>query len=158
MKARRTLRAIRLATATAACVGAALVAVACSTGKVELCGQIPGRGCPIGRGGSCDDQSCSGLYDCTEGSWRLVTACPANGASQDEVRERPICADAPDWLGAIAEAGRCTPDLQHPDCPLAAARSCDPCVTGCIDFFACTSDAWTAVAFCDGEGKLHPAP
>src|SRR5438067_1179834 len=50
---------------------------------VQLCGEIPAGGCPIGRGGTCDDVTCNGLYDCVDGAWTLAKACPGDGGPGD---------------------------------------------------------------------------
>jgi hypothetical protein len=51
------------------------------------------------------------------------------------------------------EVSGCTPDLQSPDCPAEAAEGlCEPCLTGCIDFFMCTETGWESVAYCDEDG------
>lgn len=53
----------------------------------------------------------------------------------------------------------CSPDLQHPDCPAAAAETCaeTACLSDCADFFMCIErddKQWTVVAHCDERGQL----
>ncbi len=144
--------------------GAALLLVgACGEAPpLETCGQIPEGGCPIGRGGSCDDMYCAALHDCVEGKWTQVKRCPDGNGSGG--------AGGGGGGGAGAGAGPCTmvtldhsaetlgckPDLENPDCPAAAAETCaeSACLTSCLDFFLCTKDGWIDVAHCDEEGQL----
>src|SRR5262245_362784 len=57
------------------------VGLACSSGPdIQPCGLIPGSGCPIGRGGTCEDETCDALYDCVEGQWTLVESCAPSGS------------------------------------------------------------------------------
>src|SRR5687767_382060 len=68
---------IPVVAATTLAFAVAILPAACSSGPgMQLCGQSPGNGCPVGRGGTCDDASCEGLYDCVDGAWRLVESCP----------------------------------------------------------------------------------
>lgn len=129
-----------------------------SLGRVETCGEIPAHGCPIGRGGSCDDQLCAALYDCVEGSWTEVEDCDrvvgpggagAGGAGGDGGGGggcQTVDIDRTD------EEFGCTPGLLEPDCPVAATEVCDPCSTGCVDFWMCTAEGWASVGYCDESG------
>jgi hypothetical protein len=141
----------------------ALLAGACGGGdELLLCGQIPPDGCPIGRGGTCEDVVCAALYDCVEGSWTLAETCVRGGgeggggagAGQGGGECAPVSLDH------TGEAMGCTPDLQSPDCPVAAAETCaaSACLTECDAFFLCTDDGWALAAFCDREGALVVAP
>ena len=147
---------------------------ACSgSGRIESCPQIEPGGCPTGRGGSCDDAACVALYSCVDGTWQLVKHCPGGGgggAGTGGIGGGQGGSTGGGQGGcegvtiddSEAKTG-CEPDLQVPDCPVDAASSCHPCLTGCLDFFLCLSDgptavAWTAVAFCneDDEVELYP--
>lgn len=144
--------------------GALVLAVLALSGcggldPVQPCGEIPEDGCPIGRGGTCDDALCAALYDCVEGRWERVETCDndpvgvgAGGAGVGGQGGAGGCAT--ELFDRSREAPSCTPDLQPPDCPAAAAESCNPCLTGCEDFFLCQTDGWVTVAFCDEEGVL----
>jgi hypothetical protein len=155
---------------TAALVGvawaaAALVPGACA-GDSEplLCGQIPEGGCPLGRGGTCADPVCAGLYDCVEGAWTLVTRCEQGGAGG--AGGGPDGGDggdggcAPVMIDHTGEEAGCTPDLQHPDCPASAAETCEQtaCLSGCFDFFLCKGEGWVEVAYCTEEGQIVLTP
>jgi len=141
---------------------AALLGVAAcgSPEGVQLCGEIPEGGCPAGRGGSCDDTTCTGLYDCVEGDWTEIEPCEGNPTSTSSAAAGAGGGD--DGAGGCAlvaidhegEAEGCTPDLLDPDCPAVAAEVCAPCETGCADFFLCTDDGWIDVAACDDAGQL----
>jgi hypothetical protein len=48
--------------------------------------------------------------------------------------------------------------LQRPDCPVEAANTCQPCLTGCTDFLYCEAAGWLAVAYCDEDGQLIVTP
>ncbi len=54
----------------------------------------------------------------------------------------------------------CQPDLQSPDCPIAAAEQCaeSACLTDCSDFYLCKEEGWVALAYCDENGNLFEAP
>jgi hypothetical protein len=133
----------------------------CGSGaEVKLCGRIPGDGCPLGRGGTCDDKLCGALYDCVDGAWTLVDVCDrsdagagAGGHVEDAGPDAPC---EPVMLDHTAEVSGCAPDLQDPDCPAVAAETCaqTACFTGCTDFFLCTAPGWTLVAHCDDQGNL----
>jgi len=122
---------------------------------VQPCGEIPQDGCPVGRGGTCDDLACAALYDCTDGAWRLLETCPNGGGGEPDGGNvldgcvKPIIDHAGETTG-------CTPDLQNPDCPAVAAEQCveTVCLTDCLDFFLCTQEGWNLVAFCNEEGQI----
>lgn len=136
---------------------ALLAATACGSPEgVQTCGEIPEGGCPLGRGGSCDDVSCTGLYDCVDGAWTEEVDCgdvaPATVTTTSGVGGGGGC--EPPAIDREGEAEGCVPDLQEPDCPVAAAEVCPPCRTGCSDFFLCTADGWLDVAACREDGTL----
>src|SRR5690242_7505945 len=85
-------------------LGLALVGLAATPScqdfpPVVLCGTIPAEGCPIGRGGTCDDLVCRALYDCVDGEWTTVRTCPL-----------PTSPDAGDDGGPLdAGPDACTP-------------------------------------------------
>lgn len=127
------------------------------------CGQIPADGCPIGRGGSCDDPVCEALYDCVDGVWRRVEACPfGTDAGEDANADAGLSPDACEVLvlDHKGETTGCKPDLQNPDCPAVAAETCSSsaCLTDCIDFYLCTANGWSLVAYCNEEGQIVVAP
>ncbi len=143
---------------------------------IQTCGQIPPGGCPIGRGGTCDDETCSGVYDCVGGDWTLVIPCDGGagaggsggsgsaggfggsggaGASGGGAGAGGACVHSS--LVPTNEPAGCSPALLAPDCHASLAdASCieEACASGCLDFFVCTLDGWTDVAFCDDEGTL----
>src|SRR5262249_8429275 len=95
-------------------VALALQAACGASPDPKLCGQTPVGGCPIGRGGSCLDRSCSQLFDCVEGVWTLTMACPENGRERDggpETGAPDAC--TPFVVDAGGETGPCT-DLELP--------------------------------------------
>jgi hypothetical protein len=127
-----------------------------SPSRVETCGMIPEGGCPLGRGGTCADATCAALYDCVDGAWTEAEACEGGGATTTSTGgggEGPGC--EPPVIDRTGEADGCTPDLLDPDCPAAAAEVCDPCSTGCADFFLCTAEGWIDVAACDENGEFQ---
>lgn len=151
-------RTRRLALVFGLAWGLGLAAASCVREPLALCGVIPEGGCPIGRGGTCDDPSCTGVYNCIEGQWTLEFACDGggggsggSGASSSHVSTGACVTAVLDHSGEVAG---CKPDLVDPDCPIAAAELCNPCSTGCIDFFKCTSAGWTDLAYCTEEGEL----
>ncbi|MBI4702968.1 MAG: hypothetical protein HY744_17770 [Deltaproteobacteria bacterium] len=159
----------RNAWTTAAVAGGCLaVAVGCeAVAQPRPCRELATGGCPLDRGGSCQDPLCAALYACEEGQWRFVELCGAppadagsgegGGAGNGEgAAGGGGC--GPLGLGGHEDGTGCAPDLQLPDCPVAAAETCQPCATGCIDFFACTATGWEVVAYCDADGGLVVEP
>jgi hypothetical protein len=144
--------------AVAACICGWLAVSACSgAARVQTCGEIADGGCPIGRGGSCDDVACLALYDCLGGDWTEVDTCPMNqgggGAGGGGAGGGGGCESVS--IDRTGERSSCAPDLQVPDCGVSAADACHPCDTGCEDFFLCFSDGWTAVAHCNQDGQVE---
>ena len=143
----------------------AMVGLHCSQlPAIPDCGQIPGEGCPVGRGGTCDDRSCSALYACQNDQWQLVETCPSHGGTGGEGGGGGAAAGgfgggpgscSPGTIDHAGEQSGCDPDLvEAPDCPVEAAESCHPCETGCEDFFICLTEGWELVAYCSEEGEL----
>lgn len=147
-------------------------AAACSSGlSSRSCGEIPGDGCPVERGGTCDDPSCDALYSCDDGQWVLVKTCPPDGTGGAGASGSGGSAAGGSagggWGGGggsdctpadidhTGEASGCDPDLvEVPDCPVEAAESCHPCLTGCVDFFLCKAGGWELVAYCTEDGQV----
>jgi hypothetical protein len=131
-----------------------------SLGPPKLCGEIPEGGCPAGRGGSCTDRACAGLYDCVDGKWIELERCPPRSgdggmdAGRGDAGSDGSC--EPVVIDHQGEVTGCAPNLQNPDCPAALAEACSPapCQTDCTDFFLCTKDGWTEVAYCDEQGQV----
>lgn len=131
-----------------------------SLGRVQTCGEIPEAGCPIGRGGTCDDQLCAALYDCVDGAWTEVEDCgrvvgaggAGVGGAGGQGGDAGGCQSVE--IDRSAETFGCTPGLLEPDCPIAAAEVCDPCSTGCVDFWMCTGDGWASIGYCDELGRF----
>lgn len=149
----------------------ALGVVACGqSAPVEPCGQIPEGGCPVGRGGTCKDPTCSGTYDCEGGEWTLLEAC-MNGSSSSSGLPSTSSSTGSGQGGSCGvtfdfgglDTSGCVPDLETPDCPVLAAETCSAC-EGCEDFFVCWSVAadcapahapcWLNVAYCDADGSV----
>jgi hypothetical protein len=136
----------------------------CGGNKLLLCGQIPDGGCPAGRGGTCQDLTCAGLYDCVEGAWTLLKACPGGTGTESDGGPDPSDAGPGDCEKVVidhtGELDACGPDLLSPDCPAAAAETCvfSACLTECIDFYLCTEGGWDLVAYCNEEGELVLIP
>ncbi|HVY48589.1 MAG TPA: hypothetical protein VHB21_22020 [Minicystis sp.] len=162
-------RSVALAAAIgAASAGAALGACQPGLPAIETCGEIPGDGCPIGRGGTCDDPTCSALYDCVSGRWVEKQRCTpepdaggggggaggGGGGAQDGGVSDACTPFSFDHKG---EQEVCSPSLELPDCPAAAAEGCveDACTTGCVDFFLCEKQGWVDVGYCDDDGGFH---
>jgi len=145
-------------TALAAALFAVAAVAGCGDPPLLLCGQIPTGGCPIGRGGSCADKSCTGVYDCVNGKWTETQACPASTTSSSGATGSTGSTGSgmcmPGVLNHTGETTGCTPDLESPDCPASAAETCSPCTTGCADFFMCLGTGWTDVGFCTAAGQL----
>ncbi len=145
--------------ALASLIAASALASACGgEAPLQLCGEIPAGGCPIGRGGSCADKTCTGVYDCVEGKWIETTACSAGTTSSSGATSSGATTGSgacmPAMLDHSMETTGCKPDLENPDCPASAAETCSPCTTGCTDFFMCETTGWTDVAFCTDQGQL----
>jgi hypothetical protein len=160
---------------------AALVLVACAAlptlsvvacqpnlpGIGALCGEIPAGGCPKDRGGSCDDPTCSGVYTCLDGDWKLDKTCapepdagpdsgPSDAAIDGDAADPDAC--TPFMFDDKDQVPYCTPSLENPpDCPSQAAEGCveAACLTGCTDFFLCTKQGWIDVGYCDDDGGFH---
>lgn len=167
MRAPRLVRAAVVALAAlAATAFAALPTGGCQpSAELQLCGEIPANGCPLGRGGSCDDVSCSGLYDCLKGQWTLAVDCKRDGGASStgsgSADGGPDATCTPAVIAHDGEVQSCKPDLQDPDCPVTAAESgCSEsvCLTGCSDFFLCMKDGWALAAYCDEKGALVISP
>ena len=160
MRAPRYLRAFFAA--LAALAGAALPTGGCGDSPtVQRCGEIPAGGCPIGRGGTCDDAECAGLYDCVDGNWTQKVVCSSGDGGSGGGDAGPDVKCTPVTIPHPGEMSGCKPDLQNPDCPVAAAEAAcreSVCLTGCLDFFLCTKDGWTLAASCDEEGELTIVP
>src|SRR4051812_13763155 len=93
---------------------------------VLLCGAIPEGGCPIGRGGTCDDLVCRALYDCLAGSWTSVKNCPEvalpdAGAGGGQPLDAGPDSCTPVVISHAGEAFDCLPDPELPECPIGAA-------------------------------------
>jgi len=122
------------------------------------CGQLPDvTGCPTSRGGTCSDPECAALYECVDGTWDKVASCDQDtttsvGGGGQGGHGTGGCSEV--VIDISGQAVGCQPDLQEPDCPVAAAQACQPCLTGCVDFFFCASDGWLSVAYCDRNGAL----
>jgi hypothetical protein len=147
--------------ALVACVAAAFAG--CDYGLfVEPCGEIAEGGCPVERGGTCDEEICAALYECIDGAWELAKECPggeptgsgSGGSGAGGAGGAGPC--TPVIIDHEGEISGCVPDLQEPDCPAVAAEGCaeSVCSTGCLDFFLCTEEGWTEVAYCDDDGNM----
>ena len=141
----------------------AVVACGCSNGRIKTCGLIPGQGCPIGRGGTCEDETCDALYACVDGAWVKEKTCDqtstgggGSGGSAMGGGGQGGCNGV--TIDRTGQAEGCSPPLQEPDCPAAAAELCRPCQTVCVDFFLCKQEGWVSVAFCDEEGNVVLEP
>jgi hypothetical protein len=136
----------------------------CSSRGVQPCGVLPDKeGCPVGRGGTCDDVTCTALYNCLDGSWVLEETCAQTMGGGGTLSTGPGGAGGEACNGIEVDRtgealGACSPPLQEPDCPAGAAELCRPCDTICIDFYLCREDGWEAIAFCDDEGHAVVEP
>jgi hypothetical protein len=146
----------------------------CAGSSIERCGVIPPLGCPIGRGGTCEDPTCSGVYDCVGGDWVLVEDCAPTGGGGTGTGGMGGGATGGAGAGGggtggaggacvvaaldhTGESDSCDPPLQSPDCAGAVAESLclhEVCETGCVDFFLCKDEVWVDVAYCDEDGAL----
>jgi hypothetical protein len=124
------------------------------------CGIIPEGGCPVGRGGTCDDASCQGLYDCLDGTWVSTKICDRGDAGVPEGGAPDGGTCSPITVDRSGEQTNCSPDLQSPDCPIEVALPCaeTACNTGCVDFYLCTTGGWAAVAYCDEDNGFVASP
>ena len=134
------------------------LAAACSAGVSRPCSDIPVDGCPLDRGGTCEDPECAALYACYDGRWSLHERCEQGAGGDGGGGAAGGGAGAGGCAGVTidhqGETIGCLPELQLPDCPAAIAESCQPCITGCGDFFLCTEEGWHLVAFCSEEGNV----
>jgi hypothetical protein len=134
------------------------------------CVDIPTDGCPIDRGGSCEDPTCHAIYNCNDGKWSLAQICPDGGTGGDvgigsgtgtgggdagPIGECLNPTTAPDGgpcpmanfdLTGNLGPDQCTPDLQLScgDCPYEVATgTCTDCicVSGCLTFYVCANRA-----------------
>lgn len=148
LRALLSVASLALLASSAACGNAA---------RAQTCGEIPEGGCPLGRGGTCDDQLCAALYDCVDGSWTEAEDCGrvlgSGGAGAGGGGGEGGACQAVE-IDRTGERFGCTPGLLEPDCPVAAAELCDPCSTGCVDFWMCTDEGWESVAYCDESGAF----
>jgi hypothetical protein len=152
-----------------ALLGALFLSMSCQNlpSPTATCGEIPTGGCPIGRGGTCADVTCTALYDCVNSAWALSQSCtnPVNGGATagrsgtdggiaGPVLDRGACTRVS--IDMSAETNDCMVDLMFPDCPAVAAQGCaeSACLTGCSDFFLCSSAAWIDVAHCNDRGQV----
>jgi hypothetical protein len=158
MSGSRRLSLLFLAALAAA--GGAAVSGCPTLPDVVPCGQIPPGGCPLGRGGSCEDTSCDIIYACVDAVWVSSQVCArTGGGAGGGGGGGPVDAGpcTPVVVTAKNEGQNCTPDLQAPDCPIEAAGQCleTACLSGCVDFFVCGSDqTWKVAAFCDDGGDF----
>jgi hypothetical protein len=152
------------------------LACACDPPRIIPCDQIPEGGCPLDRGGSCDDPSCAAIYGCYDGAWRREEVCEGNTGGGTNTGSSMNAGGAGGGTGVGGPGGGagcnpiefdhsmdttgCAPDLQEPDCPAAVAEECPEkaCTTGCLDFYLCTTDGWKSAAYCDEDGNFFLAP
>ncbi len=141
---------------------AVMLVQACKSKRIETCGVLPDpTACPVERGGTCEDETCSALYGCFDTEWVLQESCEQMGTGGS-----PVGAGGSGGEGACngveidrtGQSTNCSPPLQEPDCPAAAAELCRPCETVCVDFFLCRADGWVSVAFCDEDGNVFVEP
>ncbi len=141
-----------------------LASPACSEGIAgRSCGEIPSGGCPAETGGTCKDRNCAAVYSCVAEVWRLEHSCPVGGGGMgsggDAVAGNGGAGGCqPVVLDKTGESQGCEPELQLPDCAAGATEVCQPCDTGCSEFFLCTADGWKGAAFCDDDGQLIVEP
>ena len=169
-RAKVTARPTRpLAWAAAGLVSGLCAFVGCSSNDLQRCDAIPEGGCPLGRGGTCDDAACRALYECVQGRWSMVARC-GTGQGGDSGHGAGGQGGAAGAAGSAGTAGAascsgveldhtgetqgCAPELELPDCPASAAESCQPCLTGCADFYMCLADGWGWVAYCTEDSEL----
>lgn len=151
-------RSRALFAALALSMGAAAAGACGSVDPILLCGEIPLGGCPIGRRGSCSDDTCAGLYDCVGGHWTLSRACAARDGGPDDGAADGADLDAPCTpvsIDAASTSAQCA-DLEVPDCQIKGFQTCaeNACKTECTYFYICQPAGWLAVAHCDAQGHL----
>jgi len=149
-------------------VGACVVAfVACSDDVIELdpCGEIPAGGCPR-RGDTCSDPTCSTVYTCSDGTWKLAQTCPLREGGEDaassDASDGSLDAASPrdaSWLDVPgASGGPGCEDLEPPDCPLARVAACpaNQCCD-CEDLYVCRDGGWDVWGSC-ANGVVTSSP
>jgi hypothetical protein len=145
-------------------LGAAAGAACEGLPALPSCEGLPAGGCPVEGGGSCNDTSCTAIYECNADSvWQHVKTCPprpdAGGAGGGSPDAGP-CTPAVVEVDA-GPLGQGCPDLEAPDCPIDAV-SCQEtaCVTsGCDTFYVCSeTGVWVVAANCDDSGDYVPVP
>lgn len=143
-------------------LGAVLSSVSgCGSNRIQRCGVLPDpEACPIERGGTCEDPACTALYGCYDGEWRLEETCSQAGSGGAGAQGASPAAGGCNGvqIDRTGEAVGCSPPLQEPDCPAAAAELCRPCETVCVDFYLCRAEGWEAVAFCDENRNVVVEP
>lgn len=141
-------------------IGVALLAVGCGGGgDLRPCNDIPEGGCPLDRGGSCEDPACAVLYACFDGAWEEHEQCTANTQTTASVSASSSTGGcAPFEIDRTGETSGCQPDLLEPDCPADALDTCSPCSLGCVDFYLCLAEGWVNVAHCTEEGDVVSDP
>ena len=151
-----------------------LLLASCSDAPpLQLCGEIPEGGCPIGRGGTCLDPTCTGVYDCVGGNWTVTEQCTAPTTSAASSSGSGVGGEGGGAACGVTltdeqkmhEAHGCSPGLESPDCPAVAAETCSAC-SGCEDFFVCwgvaadcapgSAPCWLDMAYCDENGEVVP--
>jgi hypothetical protein len=134
------------------------------------CEGIPSGGCPIDRGGSCDDPDCSAIYLCDNGHWHISEVCPVrteDGGMPDGGDAGPVsvCMGGdggtctPVTFDTTGQTANCSPalDATQGDCPANVAEgSCAECVclSGCLTFLLCTTPGWVEVGYCTCDGTF----
>lgn len=148
---------------------ALLAAVSCqSLPPPAVCSDIPTNGCPVDRGGTCQDVTCAAIYECLNGAWILSQTCDnpldggagGGGSGIDGGAGGGLSPDGGPCTMVTIDAGGatddCMIDLMFPDCPYQAAEGCaqSACLTGCSDFYICMDGGWYDVAYCDDNGQV----
>jgi hypothetical protein len=140
----------------------------CEEGAVAAaCKALPDpSGCPLARGGSCSDRSCSAIYSCQEGAWQLVERC-AQATDADASVDGGAGADGgleqdAQSCQASPSAGPSCPPLQDGECDARYLDACPEgaCDTGCEVYLRCEGGDWSAgyAGYCDADGTLHRNP
>lgn len=126
------------------------------------CGVLPDpSACPASRGGSCEDRSCSALYECKANSWVFVETCAqkesggaggvgGTGQAGNSLAGASLC--------EVSNSTECSA-LQLPDCDESLLKTCTPdevCELGCEGFLRCEGGEWSVsyVAYCNEEGEV----